>query len=63
MNVEVELLKRIKLALSDAVVMYAPEFCGEDTIASTRSRTQERGTLAYFGDLIGEVHKLIEENK
>ena len=57
----VELLERVKLALSDAVVMYAPEFCGEDTIAATRSRTQEKGTLGYFSDLIGEINKLIEE--
>lgn len=58
----VELLERIKLALSDAVVMYAPEFCDESTIAATRSRTQEKGTLAYFGDLIGELHKLQKDS-
>ncbi|MCK5615960.1 hypothetical protein KAR91_79595 [Candidatus Pacearchaeota archaeon] len=60
---EAELLERIKLALSDAVVIYAPEFCDKETIAATRSRMQEGGTLAYFGDLIGEINKVIEENK
>ncbi len=53
-----ELVKRVKLALSDAIVMYAPEFCNEETIAATRERKQERGTLAYFGDLIGELTKI-----
>jgi len=52
-------LCQIDIALDDAIVMYASEFCNGKQIEATRKRISEAGgTLAYFASMKELIKKL-----
>lgn len=46
-----EALERSRMAIDDWLHSYAPEFCDEDSVAQTRSRISEKGTIGYISDV------------
>ena len=52
-------LCQINIALDDAIVVFAPEFCNEENVVATRKRISEAGgTLAYFTNIKELTKKL-----
>lgn len=49
-------LERARLAISDAVMLHAPEFCDKENVDKARTRILDGGgTLAYFAETIGAI--------
>lgn len=55
-----EALKMSEVALGDWINSHAPEFCDEARVAEAAKRLGERGTLAYVGEVCGEVVAALE---
>lgn len=54
-----EALERSRLAIDDWLHSYAPEFCDEDSVAQTRSRISEKGTIGYIADVQKQNHETL----
>lgn len=60
--IDIEELKKIRVALNDSVVLNATEMCNVETINATKKRViANGGTLAYFAYNIGSVTEMINK--
>ncbi|WP_311272231.1 MULTISPECIES: hypothetical protein [unclassified Rhizobium] len=46
-------------ALNDWAVTYAPDMCGDDTVAQAKSRVLEHGTLSYIANASEKMREVI----
>lgn len=58
-----EALERSRMAIDDWLHSYAPEFCDEDSVAQTRSRISEKGTLGYIADVQKQNHETLSADE
>lgn len=60
--IDIEELKKIRIALNDSVVLNAAAMCNVEAVKATKDRViANGGTLAYFAYNIGSVTAIINK--